>query len=104
MGVEYRQQIIGNGGTAPYQFGITAGGLPDGMTLTADGLVSGTPTAGGHFTFTVRGTDANGCFAELPYAMDVATAVPTLPQAFAALLALALAALGYSRLRRPRAA
>jgi hypothetical protein len=33
---------------------ISSGSLPPGLTLTAAGLISGTPTAGGSFPFTVR--------------------------------------------------
>ncbi len=100
VSVAYSQTIAGNGGTAPYRFGVTAGTLPPGMTLTGEGLLSGTPTDAGHYNVTIRGTDANGCFAEVPYTMAVVTAVPTLPQAFALLLAMSLAAAGYLRLRR----
>ncbi len=39
-------------------FDVASGQLPDGLTLAADGLLSGTPTAGGPFTFTIRA--ANG--------------------------------------------
>jgi len=45
-------------------------------------------------------TAANGCFAELAYAMLVVTSLPTLPQAFAIALALGLVAMGYVRVRR----
>jgi putative Ig domain-containing protein len=37
---------------------VTAGALPDGMTLSADGLISGTPTTAGTFAGTV--TVSNG--------------------------------------------
>jgi type VI secretion system secreted protein VgrG len=101
-GVLYNQTITGNGGTGPYTFGVVAGALPAGLTLTPGGILSGTPTTTGTSSLTIRGTDANGCFAELPYTMTITTAVPTLPQTFALLLAAGLAGLGYVRLRRPR--
>lgn len=42
-------------------FSITAGALPDGLTLnTSTGEVSGTPTKAGKFNFTVTATDASG--------------------------------------------
>jgi hypothetical protein len=100
VGVPYSLTIRGNGGTAPYTFGVTAGALPTGLTLTAAGVVSGTPTTAGIATFTIRGTDANGCFAELTFRLPVATAVPAMPQTFAILLALGLAGGGYLSLRR----
>jgi erythromycin esterase len=36
---------------------VTAGALPPGLTLSSDGVLSGTPTAKGRFTFTVQTTD-----------------------------------------------
>jgi hypothetical protein len=92
--------ITGSGGTAPYSFGVTAGALPAGLTLTSAGVLAGTPTTAGTSTFTIRGTDANGCVATLSFTMSITTAVPTLPQAFVVLLALGLTWVGYSQLRR----
>jgi hypothetical protein len=55
----YRQQLTVTGGTAPYRnFMIVSPGLPAGLTLLSTGLITGTPTAGGTFTFTVRATDS----------------------------------------------
>jgi hypothetical protein len=105
IGVAITQTLAGSGGTGPYSFGVTAGTLPSGMTLTPGGVLSGTPTTLGTSTFTIRGTDANGCFAERTFTVSIVTAVPTLPQIFLVLLALGLAAIGYLRLRqRARAA
>jgi hypothetical protein len=100
VGVAYSQTITGSGGTAPYTFGVTAGSLPAGLTLTSAGSLSGTPITPGTTTSTIRGTDANGCFAERSFTMSPTTAVPTLPQVFALLLASGLLGLGYLRLRR----
>ena len=99
VAVASSQVITASGGTAPYSFGVTAGSLPAGLTLTAAGILAGTPTAAGTATFTLRATDALGCFVERTFTVTVATAVPTLPQVFGVLLALGLTALGYSRLR-----
>jgi uncharacterized protein (TIGR03437 family) len=65
--VEYPSQILtAAGGTAPYQFAVTAGSLPPGLTLSAKGLLSGTPTAPGFSGFVVTVTDANGATASAP--------------------------------------
>jgi hypothetical protein len=75
VGSPYSQTIVESNGTAPYTFGVTVGTLPAGLTLTSSGpssaLLSGTPTTTGTSTFTIRGTDANGCFAELSYTILV---------------------------------
>ena len=46
-------------GTAPVTFSVIGGSLPPGLTLNSSGLLSGTPTTAGLFSFTVRATDAN---------------------------------------------
>ena len=78
---------------------VTAGALPEGLTLTAAGLISGTPTTAGTFTVTIRGTAADGCLAERALTISIATAVPTLPQVFLVMLAAGLLGAGYVRLR-----
>ncbi|WP_244788271.1 putative Ig domain-containing protein [Cupriavidus pauculus] len=60
VGVASNQTITASGGVAPYTFAITAGSLPAGMTLSSGGALSGTPTAGGSFSFTVTATDSSG--------------------------------------------
>lgn len=47
------------GGTAPYSYAVTGGALPGGTTLSAAGVLSGTPTASGTFNFTVTATDSS---------------------------------------------
>lgn len=56
----YAQTVTASGGSAPYSFLVTAGSLPAGLTLSPGGVVSGTPTAGGTFNFTVTATDSSG--------------------------------------------
>jgi len=54
----YSQTINATGGTGSYTFSTTAGTLPAGLTLSTSGVLSGTPTATGIYTFTVTATDA----------------------------------------------
>ena len=49
--------LSASGGSAPYGFAVTAGALPAGLTLSAAGVISGTPTAAGPFNITVTATD-----------------------------------------------
>ena len=86
--------------TAPYTFAVIGGTLPAGLTLTAAGVPSGTPTIDQSATFTVQGTDANGCFNERTYTLVIGNPVPTMSQWLLLLLALGLMGLGYLRLRR----
>jgi Putative Ig domain len=59
VGVNYSQTLVGSGGKTPYAWSVSAGSLPPGMALDpASGIISGTPTAGGVFPFTITLTDA----------------------------------------------
>ncbi|WP_341210629.1 putative Ig domain-containing protein [Sphingomonas paucimobilis] len=55
----YKQALTASGGTAPYRYAVTDGALPAGVTLAADGTLSGTPSAFGRFAFTVTATDSS---------------------------------------------
>jgi hypothetical protein len=48
------------GGTAPYSWTVTGGSLPQGLSLSKEGLLSGTPGAAGNSQFTVQVTDSQG--------------------------------------------
>ena len=51
--------LTATGGATPYTYAISAGALPAGLSLSSGGVLSGTPTAGGTFNFTVRATDSS---------------------------------------------
>lgn len=56
-GVAYSQVIAATGGDGVVSYAVTAGALPDGLTLnTATGIISGTPTEDGTFNFTITAT------------------------------------------------
>lgn len=59
VAVAYNQTIISTGGASPYSYSISAGSLPAGLTLSPTGTLTGTPTAGGTFNFTVSATDSS---------------------------------------------
>nr|WP_232313960.1 putative Ig domain-containing protein [Ralstonia sp. A12] len=59
VGTAYTQSMTASGGTAPYTYAVTAGALPVGMTVSSAGALSGTPTAGGSFNFTITSTDSS---------------------------------------------
>ncbi|MCX7826397.1 MAG: Ig domain-containing protein, partial [Verrucomicrobiae bacterium] len=72
VGVLYSQTLVVSGGTGPYRWSVTTGALPDGLSLSSGGLLSGIPTKAGVFNFTVQATDAAGVSASLPYTMAIA--------------------------------
>lgn len=53
VGVPYSQTFTSNGGLAPPFSYATSGPLPAGLTLSGDGVLSGTPTALGTSQFTI---------------------------------------------------
>jgi hypothetical protein len=68
--VSYTQTLMGGGGPCSWNYAcptavwpfygnwtVTAGALPSGLTLSSDGVLSGTPTETGLFAFTVQTTD-----------------------------------------------
>ncbi|MEN5178665.1 fibronectin type III domain-containing protein [Comamonas testosteroni] len=57
-GAAVNTTLTATGGTAPYDYVISTGTLPVGLTLSSDGLLSGTPTVRGNYSFTVRATDS----------------------------------------------
>ena len=59
-GVAYSFQLVGDGGVAPYAWSRSSGALPSGLTLnTTTGVISGTPTVSGTFSYAVKITDKN---------------------------------------------
>src|SRR5205085_9296032 len=84
VGVPYSQTITASGGTAPYSFVVTAGAVPNGLTLSSSGVLSGTPTTAGSFGFTVTAIDQFGCAGsaapnvDRPLTINKATATITL--------------------------
>ena len=58
-GGAYSQTLAATGGTTPYSWSVSSGALPAGLTLSSSsGAISGTPTAAGTSTFTVKVTDS----------------------------------------------
>ena len=58
VGSAYSQSLSATGGLPPYTWSISTGTPPAGLTLSAAGLISGTPTASGSASFTVSATDS----------------------------------------------
>ena len=67
----YSQQITASGGNGAYNFMVSDGSLPPGLTLLPSGLLSGTSTSSGNFSFTVTATDGFGCIGDQDYVVAV---------------------------------
>jgi hypothetical protein len=57
-GVEFHVLLHANGGAPPYVWSVASGDLPEGITLTAEGLLGGRPTTAGDFAVTLKVEDS----------------------------------------------
>lgn len=58
-GLPYAQILLEQGGVGPLTWSQTGGTLPPGITLSSSGILHGTPTANGVYTFRVNVTDSS---------------------------------------------
>ena len=69
-GADYSQMLSATGGSPPYTWMLVSGDLPDGLSLTADGTIAGTPDISGTSTFMVGVTDSVGASATQTLTLD----------------------------------
>ncbi len=74
-GLGYSALLTAKGGAAPYAWTITDGALPAGLTLYANGAITGTPAGQGSSSFTVRVVDASSP----PLSASVTLAIAVFP-------------------------
>lgn len=74
VGVPYTASILAANGTPPYSFRLAGGLLPPGITLSATGSLSGTPTQPGPSSFSVQVTDSAGGSAFADFAIQIRVA------------------------------
>lgn len=70
-GSGYLAKFQAEGGIPPYVFSTIGGNLPPGLTLAADGTLSGTFTSYGSFGFTVNVTDSVGTYSPREFSIQV---------------------------------
>ncbi|MDM8558191.1 choice-of-anchor Q domain-containing protein [Candidatus Parabeggiatoa sp. HSG14] len=72
MGRRYSLALEPESGTPPYQFSLSSGTLPNGLTLDkSSGLIQGEPSTRGFAEFTVQVVDGQGNTGEIPGAIKV---------------------------------
>jgi hypothetical protein len=57
-GTAYSTPLEAEGGVPPYSWAVTSGGMAPGLGLSGTGVLEGTPTTVGSYTFTVQATDS----------------------------------------------
>lgn len=71
-GVAFSLQFAATGGTTPYTWSLANGTTaPTGMSLTSTGILSGTPTAPGSYSFDVRVTSAAAAISTQTFSMSI---------------------------------
>ena len=68
----YAGTVSATGGAGPLTYSLAAGAFPDGVTMSAAGAISGTPSKGGSFSATVKASDAFGDSATQVYPLKIA--------------------------------
>ena len=77
LSTPYNQTVIASGGTGPYTFSISSGALPTGLSLASNGNITGTPSAAGAYTFTVRAIDSVNNTGTRTYTVNVGANILT---------------------------
>ena len=98
VGTSFYQLMQAGGGDGLIGWSISSGSLPPGLTLSGGGILAGTPTTTGTYTFTVRATDSdatNPDTSEISYTQIISAA------GGAKLTVTASTALSYSSGNRP---
>ena len=79
IGVPYTQTLAASGGQQPYTWSLVDGTLPAGLQLSAGGVLAGTPSQAGAYTFTIRVVDAVQNLSQEVFRLTVTpAAVPTI--------------------------
>jgi len=71
VGTQYTTTLAASGGTTPYTW--NASGLPSGLSLSSSGALSGTPSASGTFSISVKVTDAANTSASATLTLAIQT-------------------------------
>lgn len=84
VGTTYSQSLAASGGASPYSWNVLSGSLPAGLMLNGTGALTGTPTAGGMFSFTAQVSDSGSLTASKTFSLTIAaslaiTTQPDLP-------------------------
>jgi hypothetical protein len=79
VGSAYNVPVLATNGTLPYAWSVVSNTPPPGLILDpASGVLSGTPTSAGNFTFWIRVADSASHFHQKPFTLAVQNVPPPL--------------------------
>jgi len=70
-GSAYSVALTAAGGLSPFGWSVVTGALPPGLALSAAGVLSGTPTTAGTYTFTAKVSDGSNQTASRSYTVTI---------------------------------
>jgi len=71
VGTLYSQSLAAAGGIPPYSWSLVSGALPSGLSPSNSGQISGTPTAAGTLSFTMKVVDAASSSATQTFSLTI---------------------------------
>ncbi len=73
-GTAYLQTLAASGGLSPYTWTVASGTLPDGLTLSSAGVISGTPGSSGTANFSIRVESGDGISSLTSFSLTIVSA------------------------------
>ncbi len=67
----YSQTLKASGGSAPYSWILTSGALPQGLSFSSSGAITGTPTSAGTLSFTVQAADSTATTVSQTFSLTI---------------------------------
>ena len=95
VGQAYNFTFQSNGGLSPITWSVTSGSLPTGLVLSPGGSITGTPTAGGSFSFTIQAGDGSSPAQAITINVSVRSSAPLTITTLAGALPDAIAGVPY---------
>jgi len=71
--VSYSAPVAATGGTPPYSWSLSSGGLPAGLSLSSSGTIAGIPTVAGSFSFTIGVKDNAGGSVSAGFSLNISS-------------------------------
>ena len=71
VGLAYNLTLTASGGVTPYTWSLLAGNLPSGLSLSSEGVISGTPDTVTAASFTVQVTGNDGLFSTKDFTLTI---------------------------------